>query len=36
MAVVIFAGADVIMFDGKYVDTAKHVSERVLLHFGLK
>jgi hypothetical protein len=36
MAVVIFVGADVIMFDGKYTDSAKHVSDRVLLYFGLK
>lgn len=36
LAVVIFTGADLVIFDGKYTDTTKQVADRVLLHFGMK
>lgn len=36
LAVIIFTGADLLMFDGKYTATANHVAERVAIYFGVK
>jgi len=36
MIVFILAGADLVMFDGKYTAAAQHVAERVALYSGLK